>query len=307
MARAIQVLALLLALAWVVACGAKSGLRVDASDASVEAAPSDAAPEVADALETTPDVAFDVPPPVCDDSGPPSVYVVTQQSTLHRFDPPTATFTYVGTLNCGMLYAPFSMAVARNGIAFVLNQGGYLLQVDTQTAACVPTAFVPNQLGWQRFGMGFVFDPVGSKDRLFVTESNYAAPSQGLATLDLSTLSLDFVAPYTEDVGHAVELTGTGDGRLFAFGLPTALHPATLAELDETNGALLSKVAPGLGEPNSSFAFAWWAGAFYFFVAKDAGEATEVTRYDLATGALSLVAKLDQTVVGAGVSTCAPH
>lgn len=292
-------------------CGAKSGLRLGEPDAAIDSGSPDVVdepPDVPPPLDAGADTEPDVPMPQdCDDAGPPSVYVVMKQSLLYRFDPPSATFNHIGTLFCGMEYAPFSMAVARNGTAYVINDGGYLFEVSTKNAACKLTGYVPKQLGWTWLGMGFVFDPAGEKDTLYVTDSTYAAPSKGLATLDLSSLKLGFVGPYTESIGEAVELTGTGDGRLFAFGLPTKTQSGTLAEIDEATGAVLSKVSLSIGQPESDFAFAWWGGDFYFFANQGISEPTEVTRYRPSDGSLTVVAKHSFSVVGAGVSTCAPY
>lgn len=307
-AALVLVPAVLLAFGFSPGCGAKSGLLRGERDGAVEAGPPDAVSEPPDSPPPE-DASIDIEPVPqgCDDVGTPSVYVVMKQSLLYRFDPPSATFTHIGTLFCGMEYAPFSMAVARNGIAYVVNHGGYLFEVSTKNAACKLTDFSPNQLGWKEFGMGFVFDPASQKDTLFVTDSTYVTPSKGLATLDLATLTSTFVGPYTEDMGEAVELTGTGDGRLFAFGLPTETQSATLAGIDETTGTVLSKVSLDLGQPDSDFAFAWWDGDFYFFVNEGFGGPTEVTRYRPSDGSLTVVAKHSLSVVGAGVSTCAPY
>jgi len=153
--------------------------------------------------------------------------------------------------------------------------------------------------------MGFVAEPNG-EETLYVTESSYAHPSLGLARLDLGSSKLDYVGPWSESPGDAVELTGTGDGRLYAFGLPTPAKSATLVEVDEATAAVLTSIALPLGDTNSSFAFAHWGGDFYLFIAPGPSEPTEVTRYRPSDGSLTLVGKLGATVVGAGVSTCAP-
>jgi hypothetical protein len=302
------VLALALA---ITACGAKSGLLAAHEDAAVEAGPADVAsepPPPPEPPDASADVADEPPAPqICDDAGPTLIHVVTSQSLLYRFDPANAKFISVGTIFCGSAASPFSMAVTRNGTAYVLFNNGYLYEVNTQNAACKPTSFVPLQLGWSLFGMGFVSDPGGASDTLYVSEGNYTHPSLGLAKLDTSSLKLSFIAPFSESPGHAVELTGTGDGRLYAFGLPTEHKPtATVAEVDEATGTLLSTVQLSVGEPNSSFAFAFWGGDFYLFTAPEPGASSEVTRYRPSDGSLTKVAKVQATVVGAGVSTCAP-
>jgi hypothetical protein len=55
---------------------------------------------------------------------------------------------------------------------------------------------------------------------------------------------------------------------------------------------------------NSSFAFAFWGGAFYIFTG-DSGNST-VTKYDPSDGSVSFQGTSPGLIVGAGVSTCAP-
>lgn len=293
----------------VVACGAKSGLLEGRPEAGVV---EDAGPDVIEdaSVDIVPDVGPDAEPDaaptICDDSGPPAVYVITAQSLLYRFDPPSATFIHIGTAFCQNSSVPFSMGVDRGGTAYVLYRDGHLYKVDTKSAKCQPTAFSPFQLDWALFGMGFVFDPAGNADNLYVTESTYTSPSKGLAKLDVETLKLSFIAPYASPFSNAIELTGTGDGRLFGFGLPAGPQGSRLAEIDPATGKLLSSVELALGNENSSFAFAYWGGDFYMFTAPEATAPSDAHRYRPSDGSLTWVAKVNATVVGAGVSTCAP-
>ncbi len=102
------------------------------------------------------------------------------------------------------------------------------------------------------------------------------------------------------------ELTGTGDGRLFAFYFYSPIgQPYYLGEIDKSTGSV---IAPTLltGVPiGGGFAVAFWGGDFYFFTAP--GGTTQVTRYRPADGSYASVAALaGAIVVGVGVSTCAP-
>jgi hypothetical protein len=256
-------------------------------------------------VDAKPDVV--IPPTTCDDAGSPDIYVVTEQELLYRFDAPTTKFKEVGTLFCPSDTIPFSMGVDRGGTAWVLYRDGHLFRVDTQTAECEPTGFVPGQLGWLTFGMGFVADEEAGTDTLYVTDSSYQSPSQGLGKFEPESETLKFIGPYSTNLGNAVELTGTGDGRLYAFGLPAGVPSATLSEVDEASGAVLSSVDLATGNDNSSFAFAFWGGDFYLFVSEGPMAATAALRYHPAEGSLTQVATLGYTVVGAGVSTCASH
>src|SRR5579864_1067885 len=94
------------------------------------------------------------------------------------FYPPTATFTTIGHIDCSAPsgFEPFSMAVDRTGIAYVLyaNQdqsASALFRVSTATASCRSTPFAPRQGGFGPvFGMAFVKDRTGAGETLFVAE-----------------------------------------------------------------------------------------------------------------------------------------
>jgi hypothetical protein len=103
--------------------------------------------------------------------------------------------------------------------------------------------------------------------------------------------------------GRLAELTGTGSGRLFGF---FATRPATLAEIDpQTAGIVTERTLPGIATP-TAWAHAFWGGRFYLFWSRF-GEASEVSRVDLDGNVEHLGrSRPPITVVGAGVSTCAP-
>ena len=112
----------------------------------------------ADAALGTPGIDAVVPDvPVihpCPDAGATLIYVIGLSNTLYSFDPSSASFTPVGTIACPDPETPFSMAVDREGVAYVLFSSGNLYRVSTKTAACTPTPYkgTPGLL----FGMGFV-------------------------------------------------------------------------------------------------------------------------------------------------------
>ena len=235
------------------------------------------------------------------------VYTVTSDNVLFKFDPPTLLFNQIGKLQCpnAGLGTPFSMSVDRKGIAWVVFTNGKIFWVDVKTAACSATAFVPNQHGFLTFGMGFATDAVGSfAETLYVTQSDTAAAVTGLAKIDTSTLELIPIAEYDQLQGKRAEMTGTGDARLFgAF----EGQPYVVAEVDKQSAAILSQApqsaiayAPG----SSNFAFAFWGGDFWLFVGP--GTKTDVFQYKPGDGTTTLVKTVQDVIVGAGVSTCAP-
>jgi hypothetical protein len=250
------------------------------------------------------DAAIDVSPPAiasdCADSGATLVYLISIDSTLMSFYPPTATFTTIGQIDCPTNPAPFSMAVDHGGTAYVVFDSGELFRVSTATAACEPTPFVVGgfTLG---FGMGFS----GSSDG---TETLYVASAYGqgtksrLATIDTTTYSLEVVGTFTPSI-FAPELTGTGAGDLFAF--YTVGSGSAIGQVDKSNAKVTAQwMLPGVPQ-GSGWAFAIWGGDFYMFTAPS--DKTIVTRFRPSDGSVVQVATSPQVIVGAGVSTCAPQ
>jgi hypothetical protein len=227
------------------------------------------------------------------------VYVIDVNGNLLRFDPPTATFTKVAPIACrGSVY---SMAVDRQAYAWVLMQSGEIVRVDTRSGACTPTAFKPGQQGFsQQFGMGFSTNgPGSSAETLFVS----SAVGATLAQLDLGSLTLHVVGPY-DKVQARAEMTGTGDGRLFAAFEGT---PYVVAEIAKSTAQVLSQApqnAVNYPPSSSNFAFAFWGGDFYLFVGP--GTSTDVFHYRPSDGVTAKLSTVSFEIVGAGVSTCAP-
>ncbi len=277
----------LLAATLVPACGARSGLDVPLI-ASVEVGP---------------------PPAYCQDAGDTAVYVVTSENGLFRFEPPGATFTRVGTLDCPVTASPapnpFSMAVDHMGTAYVVFDDGELFAVSTATAACAPTSAPVDAGGFtSTFGMAFAADPGGLGETLYLAGTT--SPG-ALGTLDTSSFVIQTVGAFSPAIGEA-ELTGTGSGQLYGFGIVTGMEGANLAAIDEGKATILSEVLVPTPKNPISWAFGFWGGDFYFFTGSTAGAST-VGRYDPANGSFDAsYAVLDSgLIVGAGVSTCAPR
>jgi streptogramin lyase len=269
--------------------------------ASVET-DAEAADRVRDALPGIGDERAGTRPSDCDDAGlTSSIYVVTQQEDLLSFDPLAATFTLVGKLDCpGALGNPFSMAVDRQGTAYVVYSGGGLFRVSTRTAACTTTPLTM-QPGFATFGMAFL-DRGGPTDTLYIATDGVPAPRPGpseLATIDLSSFQVTVVGPLSLTLA---ELTGSPDGRLFAYyGEGTS---SAIAQVDPDSTQLVANSdLPGLSE-GAAWAFGYWGGDFYIFTAP-AGTSV-VHRFRPSDRSVVQVAQLNATIFGAGVSTCAP-
>ncbi len=235
------------------------------------------------------------------------VYVVSKQKDLHRFDPAALTFTKVGALACDAGAAtPFSMAIDRKGTAWVLYSDGRIFHASTKDASCMPTKYVADQEGWRTFGMAFASDGASSES-LYVAEMDKA-----LGKIDTATLKLAPIGAYGKTSVPA-ELTGRGDGKLFAFFQRTAFSTAgpRISELDPKTGKIVAEKNPPGVDVGSGWAFAQWGGSYWLFTASgtsSSGSTTsKVTEYDFdANTAKDVVADVGFKIVGAGVSTCAP-
>lgn len=243
------------------------------------------------------------------------VYVVDQDKTLSSFDPRNVAagtaFKDLGKLNCPAQSGaePFSMSVDRNAIAWVIYDSGELFTVNVKATplTCTKTGFSPNN-GLAKFGMGFVANAAGSdQETLFVSGGSLTST---MSTSKLATLMT--TAPYTASVIATLtgspELTGTGDAKLWSF-FPD-LTPPKVAQLDKTTGALVPSAtftASALNGTPTAWAFAFWGGDFFIFLERTSDWSTNVWRMNGQTGAVTEVLHdTGRTIVGAGVSTCAP-
>lgn len=314
-ARALRRAALLLLL---VACGSRTGLFVDdtfgplPADAGADARPprDGAAPDaqVPDALPP-----LDAKPPVdanrtdCPDADATLVYVVTVERELLSFFPPDGTFKKIGNIVCPAPAGstPFSMAVDRKGVAYVVYSDGNLYRVSTATAACIGTSFRIGQHGFQTFGMGYATIGGGPAERLFIAGDAQNGSAGGLGFIDTTSFAVSQVGDFVPTIARA-ELTGTGDGRLFAFYTKAgAPNDSFIGEISQTTAAVAAEQPfPALAQGNG-WAFAFWGGDFYLFTAPTT-RTSIVTRFRPLDGSLAQVASIGSLVVGAGVSTCAP-
>jgi len=240
------------------------------------------------------------------------IYLLSDIAELWLFDPSTLDFTKVGSFDCGVPPTTFSMGVARDGTAWIMFQPtGEIFLVDVNDAnTCMASGWQPNQFGYNLFGMGFSSPAQGGCDDLFLHSFDGGEWAEGenlgmLARVDRQTMTAIPVAPIDYNGG---ELSGTGDGRLFAF---AGAGGAKLVEYDRSSGEEIAiTVIPNL-ELTYAFAFAFWGGDFFFFTESGGlGTPSRVTWLDHdesdGGGSTAIVAQAPLRVVGAGVSTCAP-
>jgi hypothetical protein len=289
----------------VVACGARTELLSPEEPADVGVDVRDAASE--DALPSIDQFQSDTPIPTdCPDAGATLIYVITSQNELFSFYPPTLVFSKIGDIACPDTEGgtPWSMAVDRLGTAYSVFDDGLLWQISTQNASCQPTSYVPptQDAPFFVFGMGYAGDQ--TSESLYIADARFSMESAGLATIDTMTFTRSFIADFQPELPRC-ELTGTGDGRLFAFCLPTMGNGSTLAEVDRMTAQVIAENTLMVGGANDAFAYAFWGGVFWIFTSP--GMMTTVTRYDPSSMSETEVTTMGSTVVGAGVSTCAPR
>jgi len=232
------------------------------------------------------------------------IYTVDQSNVFAKFDPMTKTFQNLGTLTCPSSGTPFSMGVDRDAVAWVLYTDGKIYRVDTQTVACTATSWTTNS-SLMEFGMGFSSNTAGSTDdTLFIA----GGPSALFATTsDLRTLNTQTMQSTTVGTVQGwPELTGTGNAELWGW-FPDDTAPR-VEQINKANGAAI-KTYPlnALAGTPAAWAFAFWGGDFWIFLMRDLDISTTVYQIDGATGAMKgSTPASGRTIVGAGVSTCAP-
>ena len=241
------------------------------------------------------------------------VYVVDSTNGLHSFNPATLAFNPIGKLKCpttGGSATPNSMAVDRSGTAWVNFSDGELFKVSTTDASCTATSFDPSQnpSGGSHWGMAFSTNGATSTDEtLFTDPGDGLGSGAGLYTYDTAGNTLTKVGNFSNGLdGTEAELTGTGDGRLFAF---LTTDPATVAEVTKTNGSTPTAAQAQLNgvSTGSAWAFSFWGGDFWLYTSQD-GFTSSVTQYKTSSDKSVNVVVNDTgfAIVGAGVSTCAP-
>ena len=257
-----------------------------------------------------------VEPCACPDIEVPlddGIFVLSDNAELWKFYPADNSFLKLGNFNCGGMTNTFSMAVDRQGFAWVMfnNPQGEIWKVDvTDVANCVDPGYNPGQQAINYFGMAFVSNSQADQcDQIYGnTFDGFGGFQEGQNIGDF--LKVDPNSLLIEKIGktnfNGAELTGTGDGRAFMFG---GANPAKLVEVDKNNGAFLEVTPLGTLELTNAFAFAFFAGDFYMFTESDNNQTlSKVTHYDYDESKVltTVVPQAPFRIVGAGVSTCAP-
>lgn len=235
------------------------------------------------------------------------VYVVDDQNRFLSFDPRKLPgndpFHLIGTLRCTKSSTPNSMAVDRKGVAWIGYQNGKVYRASIIDAKCDPKGWTPSGEATRVFGMGYVTKGPRTEEELLFVAGGIDDPKYSFATIDTTLESWNQIGSLSIH-GHP-ELTGTSEGRLFAY-YPTPGR-GFVQELDRKTGATSGPRWKIPGNPSNvdAYAFAHYGGVFYVFTTADG--VSGVHAVHMKTGKVELVRNnLPYTIVGAGVSTCAP-
>jgi len=251
---------------------------------------------------------------VADDDACPvdlqQIFIITNANWLLRFEPETLTVVPLGLVNCPAGGAtPFSMAVDKEGFAWVLYSNGSLWKVNTGDASCQSTSFVSGQQGFTMFGMGFTADgPTTNTESLFISGgsmSMFLGETGSLGSIALPAMMVTSVSQFPVGPGSP-ELTGTRFGELWGFFAMSS--PSHVSRINKQTAAL-EKTWPlpnNLQSPEA-WAFAHWGGDFYLFFKAQGNVASGAFHLDGLTGVTTeVMPNLGHTITGAGVSICAP-
>ncbi|MEM9195568.1 MAG: hypothetical protein AAGF12_40755 [Myxococcota bacterium] len=195
------------------------------------------------------------------------VFLLSDDGELWTFDPETRAFDFVvGPICSGM--QPFSMAVDARGIAHVVfAESLAILTLDVNDPGpCEDSGYLRRNQDFGLFGMSFASESETDfcADLYVHTYDGEGPFEEGpglgrLGVIDADDYSLRELAIIDFDGG---ELTGTGDGRLFAF---AGANPVKLIEYDKSSGAVIEVVPlDGIQKTNASAA-AFYGGDIYLF------------------------------------------
>jgi hypothetical protein len=218
---------------------------------------------------------------------------------LYQFDPGTTMMTSLGQIQCNDPLATVNtMAVDRQGTAWVEYTDGSLFRVETASLTCTATAFSPSATTSSNWGACFAIDSVGGSTATF-----YIAESGKLQTIDTTTLAVTTIGSLMAPGSNVPELTATASAELYGL-FPGS--PWVLAQINRTSAAVLSQtnvnaLATAVPTPEN-WAFAAWGSDFWFFVGD--GTSTDIFRYNASTGATTMVTTTSAIIVGAGAPPC---
>jgi hypothetical protein len=232
---------------------------------------------------------------------------------LEAFYPPTGAVTILGHLDCTADVLPVDgLAVDRAGGLYASTENGvYRIEPTDAGFVCrLPNLVVPpNRNFLQPIGIAFVGESDAEESLIaslfWVHSGEYSITNVPVSSSPLGVISIDAGTALIGDGAAPLgSLTGTGDGRLFVLG-------PGLVQVDPATGSVVQSIPLPVFVSGPPTPFAFWAGDFYvfpsFFSFADGGfGSSAILRVRPSDGTVQVVAQTDGSVVGAGVSICAP-
>lgn len=258
----------------------------------------------------------------CAADGVDLIYVLDEAFRVLSFDPKKLMqnqdpFALIGSLNCptqlgptggALSVTPMSMSVDRQGVAWIHYTSGEVFKAPINDIGnCTASGYQALQQGFDLFGMGFAANSDGSDDETLFIAHGDDFGNGTLGAINPSNASLAVIGDMTLSQGVGPELSGTGAGELFAF--EPGLFEGTIRKVNKASAAYegaTMTLPRGAGlASNIAYAFAQWGGRFYVFYTTDNDRRIHEIVKD--TGVHNVVMNnMPYTIVGAGVSTCAP-
>jgi hypothetical protein len=231
-------------------------------------------------------------PTPCPPSAPPTAYLWSQEGELFTFDPVTVTSQRLGRVSCPTDASPETIAVSRDGAAYLEYTDGSIFRADLGSLACEPTAYRQGQL--QIHGpVNIALSSDADAERMYVLRSG---EDPALAVADLSTFVLHEVGAIDVNfLPDGLELKADASGRLFALS-----EFGRLLEIDGDRGHIVREYDTAF-ESSVGWALLTWNDQLYFV----GGETGEVDRFDpSADGMIRVVGHVGVPIVGAGSAAC---
>jgi hypothetical protein len=287
-------------------CGARTALDAGGEEEAHYAGidvlrPEDGGPdEGSDAFDVGPEAQPDTLPPVdarVPDDAPIcptglTAYLISQDSQLYTFDPPTLATHRLGALDCPTSAVPWTLTASSSGAVYVLYMDWRIYDVDPATLECTATRYAPGQLSLGGSDAITVSPDEDGGERLYV----YGQTDGGQTVLDVTDLTsfvlseVGAVSPTPSE--FPLDVRADPFGRIFGLG-----SAGSFDQIDRETAALVAEDMTSFSS-GPSWALLTYNDAIYFF---DGGQ---VSQYDLATKKVTPVGSVGITVVGASAAPC---
>jgi hypothetical protein len=284
-ASRVAVVAIGLAIA---ACGRQKALpATEKPDATQDAEVPSAHPE-APAVAS----AANPPPPAnrhaCPTSGLSS-YLLSSDTQLFRFDPPTLVTRPLGPLHCPAKGIPWTLTVASNGALYLMFTDWHVYKVDPESLACAKTAYDPGPLLGSG-DTGLTIARHGDAEAMYV--SGFTSHPV-LVRVDLDSFKASEVGPLAPTPGDmALDIRADAFGHIFGLG-----DGGALVTIDPTTGKVVAHDETPFRSVGA-WALLTWDANLYFF-SNDV-----VSQYDRRTRKLTERGRVGIRVVGASSAPC---